>query len=113
MVYDSTTRGDGEWHCPFSRDWVERMRKAAKRCEKLTNKQVEAAYERLDSGFYYELPAIDFMCEPKDSRGLPFSYSQCRDVPTCSATYDYSSIPDVVISNGHDDWPLRMWEYKI
>ena len=119
MVYDKNPRTygdglDGVWHCPFPMAWVERMKQAAKCCEKLSAEYIEAA---LDMEVYsYRVPTGDFLDEPQDARGLPLSYCReeerrYRNHPTCcTAIYDYDSIPDVVISNGHDDWPLRMWE---
>ena len=115
MVYDKKPcYGDGQWHCPFPREWVERMKYAAKVCQVLTAEQIEAAYSREVT--HYRLPPGDFLDEPQDARGLPLSY--CREEerrysnhPTCcTAIYDYYSVPDMVISNGQDDWPLTMWE---
>lgn len=117
MVYDGCpNRGDGKWHCPFSREWVERMKQAAKICEPISAQQIELARMRMESGEYYQLPSGDFLSEPQDARGLPLSY--CREEERryrnhpicCTAIYDYDSVPDMVISNGHDDWPLKMWE---
>ena len=109
VVYDTKPcYGDGQWHCPFPREWVERMRRAAKYCWPLTTEQMEAAYRRIDSGAYYVVPPGDFLEEPQDARGLPLSYGNGRDVPKCCAIYDYDSIPDVVVTNGHDDWPLAL-----
>ena len=117
MVYDGCqNRGDGEWHCPFSIDWVERKKQAAKICGHISAQQIEAACMRIGSGEYYQLPPGDFLSEPQDARGLPLSYCReeerrDRNHPTCcTAIYDYDSVPDMVISNGHDDWPLRVWE---
>ena len=119
MVYDKNPRTygdglDGVWRCPFTKEWVERMKHAAKVCQGLTAKQIEGAYQRETS--LYRLPPGDFLDEPQDARGLPLSYCleeerRYRNHPTCcTAIYDYDSVPDMVISNGHDDWPLRMWE---
>lgn len=84
------------------------MARAVKYCGMLTAEQVEAAYRRIDSGAYYVVQPGDFLEEPQDARGLPLSYGNGRDVPTCCATYGYDSIPDVVVTNGHDDWPLAI-----
>lgn len=81
------------------------MSHAAKRCERLTAQQIEEAYERIDNGGYYIVPPGDFLSEPQDERGLPMSYSD-EYIQSCCATYDYSSIPELVVTNGHDDWPL-------
>ena len=80
----------------------------------LTERQIEAAYSR--EVIHYRLPPGDFLGEPQDARGLPMSYCREEDLryrnyPTCcTEIYDYDSTPDILISNGHDDWPLRMWE---
>ena len=117
MVYDGCpNRGDGKWHCPFQMDWVERKKQAAKICEPISAQQIELACMRIESGEYYQLPPGDFLSEPQDARGLPLSYCReeerrYRNHPNCcTAIYDYDSVPDMVISNGHDDWPLRVWE---
>lgn len=104
---------DGEWHCPFPKEWVERMKHAAKVCESLTAEQVAAALCRIDNGYYYEVPPGDFLSEPQDSRGMPLSW--CREEQRrlsrypigCTATYDYDSIPEMVITDGYDDWPMK------
>jgi hypothetical protein len=119
MVYDKNPRTygdglDGVWHCPFPREWVERMKYAANVCQGLTVEQIEAAYSREVT--HYRLPPGDFLDGPQDARGLPLSWcreedQKYRKYPTCcTAIYNYDSVPDMVISNGHDDWPLRVWE---
>lgn len=120
MVYDGCpNRGDGEWHCPFPMDWVERKKQAAKTCEPISAQQIEEACMRIKSGDYYKLPPGDFLGEPQDARGLPLSWCEAEERryenhPTCcTAIYDYDSIPEVVISNGSDDWPLEIWEPKL
>ena len=112
MIFDKTERyyGDGQWHCPFSRTWVERMKQAAKYCQTVTAEQIDIADNRKDGWVYYDLQPADFPCEPQDERGFPLAYSPTRCRHDCQATYDYDNIPEVVISNGEDDWPLRMWE---
>ncbi|MCR5366717.1 MAG: hypothetical protein K6E67_11335 [Prevotella sp.] len=108
MIYDSCVRkiSDGRWHCPFSPEWVERMKHAAKHCKKLSAEYIEMQLR--SEVFFIELGPGNFLSEPQDSRGLPISppdkrrelmYSRCE-------IYDYSSIPDVVVTNGLDDWPL-------
>lgn len=90
------------------------MKHAAKVCQVLTVEQIETAYSREVT--HYRLSTGDFLDEPQDARGLPLSYCReeerrYRNHPTCcTAIYDYDSVPDMVISNGHGDWPLRMWE---
>lgn len=117
MIYDRTERsyGDGQWHCPFSREWVERMARAAKRCERLTAAQIEVFDRRLNEGM---IPVWEegFLDGPQDARGLPLSW--CREYEEihrgwpecCTAIYDYDSIPEMVVTNGKDDWPLRLRE---
>ncbi|MBQ1796797.1 MAG: hypothetical protein IIZ88_03405, partial [Prevotella sp.] len=101
---------------------------AAKICQTLTDEQVRSVPSDLDikDGHYehhtegkrlsvrwkskLHVP-ID---EPQDARGLPESWaakmerhhSPYYDGP---GIYDYRSIPDVVITNGHADWPLKIW----
>ena len=112
MIYVRERRsvGDGRWHCPFPPEWVERMKRAAKACKHLTAEDIEA----FDQGnVNYRIPPGDFLSEEQDARGLPMSYcrkeaERYRDWPECCiAIYDYDSIPEMVITNGHDDWPLR------
>ena len=104
MKYDGRKPGNGWWNCPFSPEWVERMKRAAKVCERLTAKQVEAE------------PLLKFLDEEQDERGIPLSW--CREYDArherwpecCTATYDYDSIPETVATNGNDDWPLMLHE---
>ena len=116
MVYDVDrhTYCDGEWHCPFPPEWVERMKRAVKACERLNAKRVEATLSNLN--LHYRLPPGDFLSEPQDERGLPMSW--CREYEArrkgwaecCTAIYDYVSIPEVVVTNGEDDWPMVIHE---
>ena len=100
MKYDGRKPGNGWWNCPFSPEWVERMKRAVKACERLTAEQVEAE------------PSLNFLDEEQDERGIPLSW--CREYDArhegwpecCVATYDYDSIPEMVVTNGKDDWPL-------
>ena len=114
MIYDRGKPGDGVWHCPFSKEWVDRMKRAAKHCEPLTESQIEMSLCRIDNGYYYELPPGDFLSEPQDARGLPMSYVRdyerrhARWPVGCSSIYDYDSIPEMVITNGKNDWPLEI-----
>ena len=118
MIYDKEPVGfpDGQWHCPFQREWVETKARAAKDCELMTAGQIEAALLRIENGEFFRLPPVDFLSEEQDARGLPLSWCEeekrrYKNHPTCcTAIYDYDSIPDVMISNGHDDWPLKIWE---
>jgi len=107
-------------------EWLRRKAYAAKICQTLTDEQVLSVPSDLDikDGHYEHhgerLPGrwksrlhvpID---EPQDERGLPESwaaemerhYDPYYDGP---AIYDYRSVPDVVITNGHEDWPLKIW----
>lgn len=117
MIYDRGKPGDGVWHCPFSKEWVERMKRAAKHCEPLTESQIEMSLYRIDNGYYYELPPGDFLSEPQDSRGLPLSFCRREEEQfakrkiSCIDIYDYCTIPELVITDGYDDWPLvRRWQ---
>ena len=104
MKYDGRKPGNGWWNCPFPPAWVERMKRTVKACERLTTEQVEA--ESL----------LKFLDEEQDERGIPLSW--CREYEArhegwpecCVATYDYDSIPETVVSNGNDDWPLMVHE---
>lgn len=86
------------------------MAKAAKHCESVTEAHVEATLNHVTMG--YVLPQGDFLSEPQDARGLPLSFCnrealRHRNYPEgCTAIYDYDSIPEMVITNGYDDWPL-------
>lgn len=97
------------WHCPFTKTWVERMAKAAKHCEMLSAEYIEAA---VNNALEYVVPPGDFLDEEQDARGLPMSYcikeqERHRRFPTCCVSiYDYDSIPEMVITNGYDDWPI-------
>ena len=110
MIYNRGTPYGGVWHCPYSREWVERMKRAAKHCERLSSEYIEMVID----GEYrsYKLPPGDFLSEPQDARGLPLSWcfryeNEHRNWPKCcTAIYDYDSIPEIVVTNGEDDWPL-------
>ena len=86
------------------------MKRAVKRCKGVSAAQVEAALNR--EYVYYHIPPGDFLSEPQDARGLPLSFCnrealRHRKYPGgCTAIYDYDSIPEMVITNGYDDWPL-------
>jgi hypothetical protein len=111
MIYCKSTPGNGKWHCPFPRWWVDMMKRAAKRCEGVTEEQVEAALSR--ECVYYKVPPGDFLSEPQDARGLPLSWcdqerARHRGWPDCCvAIYDYDSIPDMVVTNGEKDWAFK------
>jgi hypothetical protein len=117
MIYDRRYRRyddgcDGQWHCPFPPEWVERMKKAAKHCETVTEAQVIATLN--NEAAYYVVPPGDFLNEPQDKRGLPFSwcrkeeYKYRKHPKCCTAIYDYDTTPELVVTDGYDDWELRM-----
>lgn len=109
MKYDGRKPGNGWWNCPFSPAWVERMKRAAKACERLTAEQVESDLD-------IQEPSLKFLDEEQDKRGLPLSW--CREYDArhegwpvcCTAIYDYDSIPEMVVSNGENDWPIVQHE---
>ncbi len=112
MIYSKRPHRDaeGEWHCPFPREWGKKRRHAAKVCEQLTAEDIEA----FDQGnVRYRLPPWDILEEPQDARGLPESWCKkeaerfSRRRGSCIDTYYYSSIPEWVITNGKDDWPMK------
>lgn len=104
MIYSRGTPGNGVWHCPFTPEWVERMRRAAKHCEKLSAEYIE---RRINNEEYiYQVPPGDFLSTPQDSRGLPIGYDNSYQKPIRCEIYDYSTIPDIVVTNGREDWPL-------
>ena len=87
------------------------MARAAKICEKLTAQQIEAAYDRIDNGWYFELPPGDFLSNEQDARGLPpWMQRDDDDVQSRCDIYDYETIPEMVITNGKDDWPYIKYE---
>ena len=65
-----------------------------------------------DSEMSYQLPPGDFLSEEQDARGLSISYvreyeRKHQSWPWGSIEiYNYASIPELVITNGEDDWPL-------
>ena len=109
MILSKEPSLGGRWHCPFSREWLDKMRRAAKACKNVTAERVEQAFNR-ESYAEYVLPPSDFLSEPQDARGLPVWMSDNHDVRTRCDVYDYTSIPDVVVSNGYNDWTLEQWE---
>ncbi len=111
MIYSKGTPGNGVWHCPFSPEWVEQMRRAAKHCEPLSAEHIERCINNEE--YTYQIPPGDFLDGPQDARGLPVGYGDGFGRNVSCDIYDYTSIPDMVISNGRDDWQLRMWEQVI
>ena len=85
------------------------MKQAAKHCESLSPEYIERTLA--NAVYHYRIPPGDFLSEPQDPRGLPLSWCErekrnYRHRPDCcTAIYDYSSIPDIVVTNGHKDWP--------
>lgn len=114
MQYDGRRPGNGWWNCPYPPEWVERMKRAVRACEGLTTEQVEAALTRTE--LHYVVPPGDFLREEQDERGLPLSWcreydKRCEGRPECfTATYDYESIPEMVVNDGEDDWPMVVHE---
>lgn len=114
MVYDRKKTGcrDGEWHCPFPPKWVAMMAKAAKCCATLSHEQVESSIIGKNIP-RFRVRADDFLSEDQDARGLPLSWCDMEaerhknHATCCTATYDYNSVPYVVVTNGKEDWPLR------
>ena len=112
MIYDKTTRswGDGQWHCPFSRDWVERMKKAAGICRYIEETDVEAYLN--NDWRCFNIPPGEFLSEEQDVRGLPLSWcEQEREKydmrpECCVAIYDYCTVPEIIVTNGKEDWPF-------
>ena len=86
------------------------MKRAAKHCDQLADDFIEKMLST--EVFAYDLPRMDFLDEEQDARGLPMSYCKKEEDryghwrSFCSI-YDYSTIPDVVVTNGDDDWPLQ------
>ena len=109
MIYDSCVRkiSDGRWHCLFSPAWVERMKRAANHCKKLSAEYIEMQLRC--EVLFIELEPGNFLSGPQNSRGLPILPTEKRrewwQNSRCEI-YDYGSIPDVVVTNGLDDWPL-------
>ena len=106
MIYSKETPRNGVWHCPFSPEWVERMRRAAKHCETLSAEYIERCINNEE--YIYQVPPDDFLSMPQDSRGVPIGYDNSNQKPISCEIYDYSTIPDVVVTNGREDWPLRV-----
>ena len=106
MIYSKGTPGNGVWHCPFSPEWVERMRRAAKHCETLSAEYIERCINNEE--YIYQVPPGDFLSKPQDSRGVPIGYDNSYQKPISCEIYDYSTIPDIVVTNGREDWPLCM-----
>ena len=86
------------------------MRRAVKHCESLSAEYIERTID--NEWMTYRLPPGDFLSEAQDARGLPMSYCDKMrhgNYPKCcTAIYDYGSVPEIVVTNGHDDWPLDM-----
>ena len=104
MIYSKGTPSGGVWHCPFSPKWVEQMRRAAKHCEPLSAEYIERCIN--NEKYIYQVPDGNFLSEPQDSRGVPIGYGNSNMLPISCEIYDYSTIPDVVVTNGREDWPL-------
>lgn len=98
MIYSKQRQSplypDGEWHCPFTPEWVAKMQHAVAVCRNIVQDgQQDSGYEE------------NFLGKPQDSRGLPIDYDDSLHYRI--AVWDYQSIPDIVVTNGSDDWPLH------
>ena len=105
MIYSKGTPGNGVWHCPFPPEWVERMRRAAKHCEALSADYIDRIIN--SNGYVYHIEPGEYLEHPQDCRGLPVGY--CENIsrlPVSCDIYNYESIPDVVVTDGYNDWPL-------
>ena len=83
------------------------MRRAAKHCETLSAEYIDRCISNEE--YTYQVPHGDFLSEPQDSRWLPVWYNEdiiISRLPINCEIYDYSTIPDVVVTNGREDWPL-------
>ena len=100
MIYEKNRQSplyaDGEWHCPFTPEWVAKMQHAVAVCRNMVKD------EKLESGY-----EENFLSQPQDSRGLPVGYGDNLNSDVRLDTWDYRTIPEIVVTNGHDDWPLR------
>ena len=106
MIYDGSPHNgsDGQWHCPFPLEWVERMRRAVKHCEKLSAEYISRHVSNEE--YIYQMPDGDFISGPQGRRVMSLHY--INRLPVRCDVYDYSTIPDVVVTNGREDWPLRV-----
>ena len=109
MIYDRRPNNgcDGQWHCPFSPKWIERMRRAVKHCETLSAEYIERCISNEE--YIYQVTPGDFISQPQDRRGLPVWYNEdiiISRFPIRCDVYDYRSIPDIVVTNGREEWPL-------
>ena len=104
MIYSKGTPSGGVWHCPFTPSWVEKMKRAAQHCEPLSAEYIERCIN--NEKYIYQVPDGNFLSEPQDSRGVPIGYGNSNMLPISCEIYDYSTIPDVVVTNGREDWPL-------
>ena len=117
MVYEENYGGGcsykhiGEWHCPFSPEWVEMMKRAVTICQTLLNEkdnQKDAPLEELENE--------DFLSGPQDARGLPLWWCQreeerFRDRPTgCTEIYDYDTVPELLVTDGGYERPFKIQE---
>ena len=110
MFYEDNYSGEhiGEWHCPFSPEWVKMMKRAVTICQTLVDEK--------DNQKDAPLEDEDFLSGPQDARGLPLWWCQreeerFRDRPTgCTAIYDYDTVPEVLVTNGGYERPFKMQE---
>ena len=82
------------------------MRNAAQHFKVLSAEYIERTL--FCEAFFTSLGPGDFLSQPQDSRGLPIGYGNSSGQRVSCEIYDYSTIPDIVVTNGREDWPLRM-----
>ena len=83
------------------------MRRAVKHCEPLSAEYIERCISNEE--YIYQVHPGDFLSQPQDRRGLPVWYNEdiiISRLPIRCDVYDYRSIPDIVVTNGREDWPL-------
>ena len=73
MIYDKKGRcyGDGQWHCPFSREWVAKMARVAKVCKHLSDGYIESFEDRNEDFVSYRLDPWNWLNWPQMANGLP------------------------------------------
>lgn len=83
------------------------MRRAVKHCETLSAEYIARCIS--NDEYIYQVPPVDFLSQPQDRRGLPVCYNGdiiiSRLRIRCDV-YDYDSIPEIVVTNGREDWQL-------
>lgn len=80
------------------------MRRAVKHCETLSAEYIKRCISNEE--YIYQVPDGDFLSKPQNARGMPIGYGGRGGVYVTCDIYDYDTIPDVVVTNGREDWPL-------